>query len=56
LKKLANKTQFILATHSREVMRTADILYGITMSKKDSYSKVFSVELKQVKEDGEIIK
>ncbi len=49
LKKLSNKTQFILATHSREVMRIADILYGITMD-KDSYSKVFSVRLEQVKQ------
>ena len=55
LKKLADKTQFILATHSREVMRMADILYGITMNEKDSYSKVFSVELNQIKKDSEIV-
>jgi len=51
LKRLSHKTQFILATHSREVMRMADILYGITMDKKDGYSKVFSVELGQIKND-----
>jgi len=56
LKRLSGKTQFILATHSREVMRTADILYGITMEKKDGYSKVFSVQLSQVAEGGEISK
>jgi chromosome segregation protein len=56
LKKLADKTQFILATHSREVMRMADILYGITMNKKDAYSKIFSVELNQIKKNSKIIK
>ena len=54
LKKLSHKTQFILATHSREVMRTADILYGITMEKKEGFSKVFSVELTQVENNGKI--
>lgn len=54
LKKLSGKTQFILATHSREVMRIADILYGITMD-KGGYSKVFSVELGQIKEDSQIV-
>ena len=53
LKRLSHKTQFILATHSREVMRMADVLYGITMDKK-GYSKIFSVNLGQIKEDGEI--
>ncbi len=55
LKKLSHKTQFILATHSREVMRMADILYGITMD-SGGYSKVFSVSLGQIKEDGDIKK
>jgi chromosome segregation protein len=54
LKKLSSKTQFVLATHSREVMRVADILYGITMNKKDGYSKIFSVKLGQVGKGGEI--
>ncbi|MCK5080981.1 MAG: hypothetical protein KAQ63_02355, partial [Candidatus Moranbacteria bacterium] len=54
LKKLSHKTQFILATHSREVMRISDILYGITMD-KEGYSKVFSVELSQVKQDSQIV-
>jgi chromosome segregation protein len=54
LKKLANRTQFILATHSREVMRKADILYGITMNKKDGYSKIFSVSLTQIGKDVSI--
>ncbi len=53
LKRLSHKTQFILATHSREVMRMSDILYGITMD-SGGYSKVFSVSLSQVKEEGEI--
>ncbi len=53
LKKLSSKTQFILATHSREVMEKADILYGITMD-LGGYSKVFSVSLEQIKEDGNI--
>jgi chromosome segregation protein len=56
LKKLANQTQFILATHSREVMRKADILYGITMNKKDGYSKIFSVSLTQIGGKGDIKK
>jgi chromosome segregation protein len=55
LKRLSHKTQFILATHSREVMRMSDILYGITMD-SGGYSKVFSVSLGQIKEDGDIKK
>jgi chromosome segregation ATPase len=35
-------------------MRVADILYGITMNKKDGYSKIFSVKLGQVGKGGEI--
>jgi chromosome segregation protein len=54
LKKLSSKTQFILATHSREVMRVADILYGITMNKKDGYSNIFSVSLTQIEKDVKI--
>lgn len=53
LKKLSSKTQFILATHSREVMRVSDILYGITMD-SGGYSKVFSVVLTQIDKGGKI--
>ncbi|MDO8676705.1 MAG: chromosome segregation SMC family protein [Candidatus Azambacteria bacterium] len=44
LKDLAQKTQFILITHNRATMETAEVLYGITMG-DDGVSKMFSLKL-----------
>ncbi|MDP2639017.1 MAG: AAA family ATPase [Candidatus Azambacteria bacterium] len=44
LKDLAEKTQFVLITHNRATMETADVLYGVTMG-GDGVSKLFSLKL-----------
>lgn len=43
LKELAKQTQFIIITHNRETMRTADALYGVSM--KDGISHLLSLKL-----------
>ncbi len=53
LQELSYQTQFVLITHNRETMRQASVLYGVTMG-ADGISKVLSVKLDQVGEDGEI--
>lgn len=55
IRRLSNKTQFILITHNRQTMKEASLLYGVTMS-DDGVSKLLSVKLDQVGEDGEIKK
>lgn len=49
LHKLTKDTQFIVITHRRGTMNTADILYGITMQEK-GVSTLVSVNLLDVKE------
>ncbi len=46
-----NKVQFILITHNRAVMESADVLYGITMS--DGISKLFSLKFKEAEDLAE---
>lgn len=46
VKHLAGKTQFILITHNRATMNTADVLYGVTMG-DDSVSKILSLKLEE---------
>ena len=53
LGEFTDKTQFILITHNRETMRRAAILYGVTMQ-RDGVSKLLSVKLDKVREDGSI--
>jgi chromosome segregation ATPase len=53
LSELSHETQFILITHNRETMRQASCLYGVTMG-ADGVSKVLSVKLDQVGENGKI--
>lgn len=44
VQELSTRTQFIIITHNRETMRTAHILYGVTMG-GDGVSKLISVKL-----------
>ncbi|MDP3779351.1 MAG: AAA family ATPase [bacterium] len=43
---LAKKTQLLLITHNRETMKSASILYGVTMG-QDGVSKLLSLKLDQ---------
>ena len=50
LKELSKKTQFIVITHNRNTVQSADVIYGVTMG-KDSASQVISLRLDEVSED-----
>lgn len=43
---MKDKTQLIVITHNREIMRRANTLYGVTMQ-KDGISKILSVKLEK---------
>lgn len=43
IKEFAHKVQFIVVTHNRTVMETADVLYGVTMN-DDGTSKLLSIQ------------
>jgi len=45
---VASKTQFIVITHNREMMKHAKVLYGVTMQ-DDGVSKIISLELEGTK-------
>lgn len=55
LSELSGTTQFIAITHNRETMRQAALLYGVTMG-EDGISKLLSVRLDQIGENGKIAK
>ena len=46
IKKLSDKTQFLVITHANRTMATADVLYGITMEEA-GITKIVSVKLKE---------
>jgi len=50
LKELSDKTQFIVITHNRNTVQTADVIYGVTMG-RDSASQVISLKLDDLTED-----
>lgn len=51
LNELRKLTQFIVITHNRATMESADILYGVTMG-NDGISNLISVSLKDIEENG----
>ncbi|HUT22454.1 MAG TPA: AAA family ATPase [Candidatus Bipolaricaulota bacterium] len=46
INELSYKTQFLVITHNRVVMHSADILYGVSMG-DDGVSRVLSIDLKE---------
>ena len=44
LRTLSSETQFLLVTHSKRMMQSADMIYGVTMQEQ-GVSKVVSVRL-----------
>ena len=44
IRKLSSQTQFILITHSKKTMGTAEVLYGVTME-EPGVSRIASVQL-----------
>ncbi|MCK5484947.1 MAG: hypothetical protein KAI86_01970, partial [Desulfobacterales bacterium] len=46
-KEVASKTQLIIITHNREMMRQAGVLYGVTMD-NNSISKIISLKLDEL--------
>ena len=46
LKELGKKTQLVVVTHNRETMKSADVLYGVTMG-GDGVSKLLSIKLEE---------
>jgi len=49
LKDLSKKTQLILVTHNRETMKSAGVLYGVTMG-ADSISRLLSVKFDEAED------
>ncbi len=50
LRELSKRTQFIIITHNRRTIETADTIYGVSMG-ADSVSRVLSLRLADVEED-----
>ena len=55
LKKYARKTQFIVISHRKPTMETADILYGVTME-NSGVSKLISVRLSDVEKSVRLVR
>ena len=52
LRRVSDKTQFIVITHRRGTMEAANVLYGVTMQ-EDGVSKLLKLDLEQV--DAEMV-
>ena len=50
LRQLAQKTQFIIITHNRRTIETADTIYGVSMG-ADNVSRVLSLKLGDIEHD-----
>lgn len=53
LQSFEEERQFIVVTHRKGTMEACDVLYGVTME-ESGVSKVLSVQLKDVKETGQV--
>jgi chromosome segregation protein len=49
LERLAQQTQFIVITHNRNTVESADTVYGISMG-SDAVSQVVSLKLEDIEE------
>ena len=47
MRRICDKTQFIVITHRRGTMEAANVLYGVTMQ-EDGVSKLLKLDLEQV--------
>jgi len=52
LKRLAQRTQFIVITHNRVTMTAAQVIYGISMG-ADSISRLLSMKLEEAPVAGD---
>jgi chromosome segregation protein len=50
LRELSQETQFIVITHNRNTVQSADVIYGVTMG-RDSISQLISLKLDEINED-----
>ncbi|MCS7251577.1 MAG: hypothetical protein NZ572_03970, partial [Thermoflexus sp.] len=46
IRRLSERTQFILITHNRGTIEAADVIYGVTM-RSDGVSQVLSLRLEE---------
>ena len=53
LRKISDKTQFIVITHRRGTMEEADVLYGVTMQEQ-GVSRVLTINLNDVEKELKI--
>lgn len=51
LKRLAQRTQFIVITHNRVTMTSAQVIYGVSM--RDSVSRLLSIRLEEISVSGD---
>ena len=49
IRRFSDNTQFLIVTHNKRTMESADVLYGITMQ-EEGVSKIVSVKLAQENE------
>ena len=50
MRRISEKTQFIVITHRRETMENADVLYGVTMQER-GVSKVLTINMNDMAKD-----
>ena len=50
LRRMSDKTQFIVITHRRGTMEEADILYGVTMQEK-GVSRMLTINLNDIERE-----
>jgi len=53
MRRMSEKTQFIVITHRRGTMEEADVLYGVTMQEQ-GVSRILTINLNEVAEELDI--